>query len=211
MEIKGLRDPGILEAKKFRYLWRSRSPFSGTVLYYYCILLILFIQGKASHTTLRNISSKASNILQLTSICNIVYYIKKLLRNWGTLDWIIVHIYLHTWGLSSKKLRDPGYRQPAFLYNVRAAVSICWLANSYYHISCYITITKHIAISRFPEIGVPPVIIHFNWIFHYKTSSYWGYPHFRKLWDNNSHINMNGKYDILYIIPMVWWYCTCSI
>ena len=27
---------------------------------------------------------------------------------------------------------------------------------------------------RFPEIGVPLVIIHFNWIFHYEPSSYWG-------------------------------------
>ena len=32
------------------------------------------------------------------------------------------------------------------------------------------------SIWRFPKIGVPPVIIHFQGIFHYKPSSYWGSP-----------------------------------
>ena len=32
------------------------------------------------------------------------------------------------------------------------------------------------SIRRFPKIGVPPVIIHFNGIVHYKPSSYWGTP-----------------------------------
>ena len=112
METKKLRDPGILTAKKFKCLWKS--PFSSTALYYYCILLRLLY---TIYTTLRNIPSKASHILQLTlvSIYNVVYYIKKLPRNWGTLDRIIVHIYWHTWGLSGKKLRDPGHRQPTYV------------------------------------------------------------------------------------------------
>ena len=37
---------------------------------------------------------------------------------------------------------------------------------------------------RFPEIGVPPVIIHFNGIFLYKPSSYWGTTIYR-----NPHID----------------------
>ena len=31
---------------------------------------------------------------------------------------------------------------------------------------------------RFPEIGVPPVIIHFNGVFHHKQTSYWILPAF---------------------------------
>ena len=38
----------------------------------------------------------------------------------------------------------------------------------------------HTYIWPFPEMGVPPVIIHLNWIIHYKPSLL-GYPHFRKL------------------------------
>ena len=39
--------------------------------------------------------------------------------------------------------------------------------------------THIIPIWRFPEMGVPPVIIHFNrmfYYFYYKPSSYWGSP-----------------------------------
>ena len=39
-----------------------------------------------------------------------------------------------------------------------------------------LTKTSDIDIWRFPKIGVPPVIIHFSWIFPYKPSSYWGTP-----------------------------------
>ena len=35
---------------------------------------------------------------------------------------------------------------------------------------------KTYMIWRFPEIGVPPAIIHSNGILHDKPSSYWGYP-----------------------------------
>ena len=36
--------------------------------------------------------------------------------------------------------------------------------------------TLHGDIWGFPSMGVPPVIIHFNGIFHYKPSSYGGTP-----------------------------------
>ena len=46
---------------------------------------------------------------------------------------------------------------------------------------------------RFPEIGLPLVIIGFNGIFHYKPSSYWGSP--MTMETSISHPNpLNTKY-----------------
>ena len=53
-----------------------------------------------------------------------------------------------------------------------------WLFVPYVRSILSYIIHIHVAIWKFPEMGVPLIIIHFHGIFHYKPSSYWGTPIF---------------------------------
>ena len=117
VEIKKLRGPGILKAKKFRCL--CRSLFSGTVLYYYCILLVLIIQGKASQgKTLRAadlqwvwlVSSWSIIALALVKGLDFLAFLSPEAKAPVSVNMLgssgVSYCILH-WEIA-KKLRDPG-------------------------------------------------------------------------------------------------------
>ena len=77
--------------------------------------------------------------------------------------------------------KEFGSKPDQYPVNIKIAGILCcsssslkmpWVTHRY-------TVLIHHHWWRFPEIGVPPVIIHFNGIVHYKPSI-WGYPHLWK-------------------------------
>ena len=82
METKKLRDTGFSKDKKFRW----------------CIVLVCCppIDLCFNMFQFGCLTCLFPEACWEARVCHIVYYIKTLLRNWGTLDRIIVHMYWHT-------------------------------------------------------------------------------------------------------------------
>ena len=79
---------------------------------------------------------------------------------------------------STEQRGDMGRYSSVYMGYKQLQPTTVWFWPSKYDI--YIYYKDILTILGFPRIGVPLFIIHFDGIFHYKSSSYWGYPH---LWN----------------------------
>ena len=90
----------------------------------------------------------------------------------------IIHV---TWTMATRSMiLSANNVSSPYLPNLNECQSSWWIVLS---LSVSIVPFHNYCIWRFPKKGVPPVIIHFSRMFHYKPTSYWG-THI----DGNPHI-----------------------